>query len=213
MMSFRALHRDHEAAAMVEFLAAFMPLLLLFLCLLELTRFAISDLMLQRAAGMAARACAVIKDQPQHCDANTDAHAQNPNQGDQIQLAASEALRPISAADLRVDQLRCDVAQDATGRLQDDPSGHLVALPVAQSGIDDVQVTARYRCVVPLARDIVCGNSERPGSPFGVGQRTRQLSAHASFGHQGARFDCWYSRSLVVWTPTGGWEPPIGFEF
>ncbi len=200
---------------MVEFMVSFTPLLLLFLCLMELTRFAIADLMLQRAAGMAARACAVIKDQPLHCDANSRDDDQSPGEDDEVKSAALEAVRPMAEADLRIEQVTCDVAQDALGRLQDDPSGHLVALPTAQSGIDDVHVFARYRCIVPLARDIVCSAPEKPTPSFGSGERTRGLSTHAQFGHQGARFDCWYSRSLVVWKPwgDGAWEPPIGFEF
>jgi hypothetical protein len=189
---------------MMEFLVAFFPLLLLFLCCLELARFGVARLMVQRAAGIAVRACAVIKDQPAHCDANTTMNnpngpVQNPGEDGQILLAAQEALRPFDPQQLRIDSAACDVKLDAVGG-DTDNHGTLVPTHVAQSGTDTLTATATFLCVIPLARDIVC-----PGH-----NSTRTLSALAQFGHQGARYDCWYARTLkIFWPPDGknGYQP------
>src|SRR5262249_51637982 len=167
--------QDERAAAMVEFLFAFIPILILFLCVIELTRLSVADLMVQRAAGIAVRACAVIKDQPLHCDENSDRglKGQSPNEDADIELAAREALKPLSESTLRVDAAPCTTVHDAAGP-DKDVGGHYEPTTVAQSGPDEVKVTARFRCVVPLARDIVCPNVEQRGSPFGSGERTRQ---------------------------------------
>jgi len=206
----RALQRNQRGAAMLEFLVVLTPLLLIFLCTIELSRLAIAELMLQRAAGIAVRACAVMKDQPLHCDANADSSGQNVGEDGQITLAAEEALKPLPTTTLGISgNAECTTDENNADGRPTDIGGHLVTGKVAQSGWDTITVRARFHCMVPLASAIICPDVEKI-SPFGAGvERTRLLSAAARYGHQGARYDCWFAKSVEF--PIGG--PHAGPEF
>lgn len=186
----RKLARDQRGAVFVEFIVVFVPVMLLFLCIVELTRLSIASMMLQRSAGIAARACAVIVQQPLHCDRNVDDRTgQDPNQANEVLNAAIVALKPLKPDSLKVDAAPCTVGTD----------------PTPQSGTDTATVRARFRCVVPIASSIVCSNTERAGSPLGEGSRTRAMTATARYAHQSARYDCWYSREVRLGLP-GIWD-------
>lgn len=164
---------------MVEFLLVLMPLLTLFLAIIELSRYGISGLMVQRAAGIAVRACAVVKDQPRHCDSNLGFDDQNTaGQDATITLAATEAMRPLTEDAVVIQSAVCQT--DVQGV---DGAGQAAR----EASPDRVEVLARYRCVVPLARDLLCRESDPQ-------RRTepdyRVLKASAQYGHQGARYDC-----------------------
>jgi hypothetical protein len=160
------LHDDRRGAAMVEFIVILVPLMTLFLSMLELSRLAIAHLLLERAAGMAVRACAVVKDQPANC--GTDAA-----EADRlIELAASEGLRPWNDTNLLVDGVECRTKK---------PSGE-----------DTLQIRARFRCAVPIARDILCSKPRDPAQPSAA-ISTRAVGASARYAHQGASYDCRYA--------------------
>jgi len=160
------LHHDGRGAAMVEFIVILVPLMTLFLCTLELSRLAIAHLLLERAAGMAVRACAVIKDQPANCETSgTEADRL-------IELAATDGLSPWSGTNLLVDNVECRTQK---------PSGQ-----------DTLQIQARFRCAVPIARDILC-STPRPTQTGVVPVATRAVGATARYGHQGASYDCNYA--------------------
>lgn len=159
---------------MVEFVVILVPLMTLFLCMIELSRLAIAHLLLERAAGMAVRACAVIKDQPKNCDASSA-------EADQlIQHAASEGLRPWTDTHIGVDGVECRTQK---------PSGE-----------DVVQIRAQFRCVVPIARSIICSTSHSPSAGATAGVSARAIGATARYAHQGASFDCNYA-SLELAVP------------
>jgi hypothetical protein len=152
---------------MVEFVIILVPLMTLFLCMIELSRLAIAHLLLERAAGMAVRACAVIKDQPKNCDGGS-------GQADQlIQQAAAEGLRPWTDTHIGVDGVECRTKK---------PSGE-----------DVVQIRAQFRCVVPIARSIICSTSQGPSAGAAAGVSSRAVGATARYAHQGASFDCNYA--------------------
>jgi hypothetical protein len=152
---------------MVEFVVILVPLMTLFLCMIELSRLAIAHLLLERAAGMAVRACAVIKDQPKNCDVD------NAEADRLIQRAATEGLRPWTGTNIGVDSVECRTKT---------PSGEDVA-----------QIRAQFRCIVPVARSIICGTSR--GAPPGASSRA--IGATARYAHQGASFDCNYANIEV----------------
>lgn len=173
---FVRLHDDRRAAAMVEFIVILVPLMTLFLSLLELSRFAIAQLMLQRAAGMAVRACAVIKDQPKNCDSAAPDPAANastvPVSDQLIQRAAEEGLRPWTDTNVVINAVDCRTQK---------PSGE-----------DTLQIQAQFRCIVPIAKDILCSTPRNPArstAPASV----RAISATARYAHQGASYDCSYA--------------------
>ncbi len=148
---------------MVEMLIVFVPLITLFLCMIELSRLAIAQLMVERAAGMAVRACAVIKDQPKSCDETAPAgEASSGSSADElIRLAASKGLRPWADTNVTLGVVECKTQK---------PSGE-----------DKLQLQAQFRCAVPIARDILCGGGRRP------------IAAAARYAHQGASYSCEYA--------------------
>jgi hypothetical protein len=157
------LHGDARGAAMVEFVVILVPLMTLFLSMIELSRLAIAHLLLERAAGMAVRACAVIKDQPKNCGAEGE------SADELIRLAADEGLRPWTDTNLVVDELDCRTQK---------PSGE-----------DMLRIRAQFRCVVPIARDIVCRTPNQGGGAVA----SRSIDATARYAHQGASYDCNYA--------------------
>lgn len=164
---------------MVEFVIVFVPVLTLGLCMLELSRLAIARLMVERAAGMAVRACAVIKDQPASCDEtglSGDASAGS-GADELIRRAAALGLRPWLDSNILLDAVECKTQK---------PSGE-----------DTLQLRARFRCSVPIARDILCGGAPSPG-PAGA---SRAVDATARYAHQGAQYSCEYAH---MGSPLGG---------
>jgi Flp pilus assembly protein TadG len=159
-------HHDRRGAAMVEFIVILVPLMTLFLAMLELSRLAIAHLLLERAAGMAVRACAVTKDQPANCDGG------NAEADRLIELAASRGTNPWTETNLMLDSVECRTQK---------PSGR-----------DTVQIQGRFRCVVPIARNILC-STPRPATLTTEPISTRPVAATASYGHQGAGYDCRYA--------------------
>jgi TadE-like protein len=160
------LHHDRRGAAMVEFIVILVPLLTLFLSMIELSRLAIAHLLLERAAGMAVRACAVVKDQPANCEVS-GAEADH-----LIELAATKGVSPWTDTNILVDAVECRTQK---------PSGE-----------DTLQLRARFRCVVPIARNILC-STPRPDQPNTAPLSIRAVSATARYAHQGAGYDCHYA--------------------
>jgi hypothetical protein len=156
---------------MVEFVVILVPLLALFLSMLELSRLAIAHLLLERAAGMAVRACAVIKDQPKNCGADADGPGEGAGSAADrlVRRAADEGLRPWTDTSLVVDELDCRTKK---------PGGE-----------DVLEISAQFKCRVPLARHILC---RMPDSATAT-DPTRALHATARYAHQGASYDCDYA--------------------
>lgn len=150
---------------MVEFIVVFVPLITLFLCMIELSRLAIAHLMVERAAGMAVRACAVIKDQPKNCDETSSGSGAD----DLIRLAASKGLRPWADTNISLAAVECTTQK---------PSGE-----------DKLKLSAQFRCIVPIARDIICSGG------------SRAIDATTRYAHQGASYNCEYAHMEL---PGGG---------
>jgi hypothetical protein len=141
---------------MVEFILILVPLMTLFLSMLELSRLAIASLLLERSAGMAARACAVMKDQPKNCDmAPADPL---------IRLAASEGLRPWTDTNVALDAVECRTTKP--------------------SGADSVTLRAQFRCAVPIARHIVCSSQGSTAPSRAINATARYAHQGASYDCQ-----------------------------
>jgi len=166
---------DTRGAAMVEAVVVFVPLMTLFLCMIELSRLAIAHLMVERAAGMAVRACAVIKDQPKNCDET----ALSGEPDGLVRQAAAEGLRPWLDSNILLDAVECQTQK---------PSGE-----------DTLRLRARFQCAVPIARDILCTGSA--GASASTAGASRALSATARYAHQGASYNCEYAHMEA---PGGG---------
>jgi Flp pilus assembly protein TadG len=160
------LRRDSRGAVYVEFLIAFLPLLVFFSSLVQLTVLQTADIVTKHAAVTAARAAVVVlPDDPKYYDGATVNHAEGQRLSD-IQLAA---MIPLTAID-------------------PDPRVQLT-FPSSATGTDDrsafgphdtvnVRVAYTYKCAIPIGNVLACGPS-----------RTKQLVGLASMPNQGANFE------------------------
>jgi Flp pilus assembly protein TadG len=132
--SLRSLHSDRKGAVLVEFLVAFMPLMITFSSFVQVAQVATARLVVKHSAIVAARAAAVI----------TNAHNNTPDQkkGDnkgEIEAAVRAALGPWSKT---MDSIQVEIDDQSSGA---DPYGMV-----------QVTVKAQYHCSVPFGSTIVC---------------------------------------------------------
>lgn len=134
--SLRAVVRDTRGAVYVEFLIAFLPLLIFFECLVQLGGLYNAQLITLHSAATAARAATVVlhDDPARYDDAGLGQYAGK----------RKEDIEKAAALPLRANRSIVDFT---------------VELDKAQYGRDDlirVEVEAVYRCQVPFARRLVC---------------------------------------------------------
>jgi hypothetical protein len=150
-----------RGAVYVEFLIAFMPLLVAFECLLQLTQLHIASLVTTHAAQCASRAAAVVlPDDPAHYQGVPVGVLEGPRLRDVERAAALplQAVRGIVSARLR-----------------------LVDVPDRQKGTAlrrELRVEVTYRCGIPLAQRLVCDRA----------RGTAELVATAPLVVHGARY-------------------------
>ena len=132
-----------QGAVYVEFLVAFMPLLVAFECLLQLTELHIAGLVTTHAAQCASRAASVVlPDDPVHYQGVPVGMLEGARRRDVERAAALplRALRGILFARLSL--------ADAPGR---------AVWPARGMGpAREIRVGVTYRCGIPLARRLVC---------------------------------------------------------
>lgn len=162
----RALQNDRSGAVYVEFIIAFLPLLVFFSSLVQLAVLQTADLVTKHAATVAARAAVVVlPDDPKFYGGEQKNQASGQRLSD-IQMAATIPLTAI------------------------DPDPVVaVKFPSSASGTDSrssfgnedtvfVRVEYTHTCSVPIGNVVVCG-----------ADRTRQLVGVAAMPNQGAAFD------------------------
>ena len=160
-----ALNRDRRGAIYVEFLIAFMPLFVFFMCLIQMVFLSIGQLMTMHAAECAARAAIVVfPDDPSRYDSSQTNQIEGKRRNT-VYRAATVALAPVSVVAIKL------------------------TFPSTQGGDDDqtsfgrddlirVKLEALYKCQVPIAKFIVC-------NPM---TGTRKLKAEAALPNQGADY-------------------------
>lgn len=125
--------RDQQGAVYVEFLIAFLPLFLMFLCVAQLADLYATQFVVKHAAYRAARAGAVVfPDNPRHYEAVSKA--------EEVRAAAYAILaakRTITSAEIQF------------------PHGERYERGQAV----EVVVRAQARCIFPLASRVMCGMS------------------------------------------------------
>jgi hypothetical protein len=170
----RALSSDARGAVFVEFLIAFLPMFVLFSCLVQLGFLQAADLVTKHSAWMGARAAIVIiSDDPAYYgEAGGLSH--NDNSG--LLLANDEMQAEIGGAVSAILQ-SIDANPNVAVTLPSAPGGNDNR---TQYGIEDmvhVQVHYTYPCLVPIGSLFVCG--------FG---RTAILTGESVMPMQGANF-------------------------
>ena len=168
--------RGQRGAVYVEFLVAFLPMLIFFECLVQLAGLFTAKLVVGHAATTAVRAAAVVvADDPRYYNDQPVGQATG-DRRDAVLRAAAMPLRTVKSV--------VDVA---------------ITFPSSAGGNDDktsyvpgdairVRVDATYRCFVPFASRLVCS--------FLTGRR--QLVGEAGLPYHGA--DYAYGSSSAVAT-------------
>jgi Flp pilus assembly protein TadG len=133
--SLRGVHADKRGAVLVEFLVAFMPLMITFSSFVQLSQIATASLVTNHATIVAGRAAAVISNEHN----NTPDAKKGKNQ-DQIEAAVQAGLGPWA-----------QTMEDVKVEIEDKSSKE------DNFGMVKVTVTARYKCSVPFGGMLVCG--------------------------------------------------------
>lgn len=151
--------RGTRGVVLVEFLIAFMPIMAIYLCMMELVHFFTIREVVMHAANAGVRACAVVGTDAQFEPGGVEYNGGATDYKEAVKLA----LKPWETTQIfQLDEnaLTCDIGASAA-----DPYGE-----------DTVTVKGSYTCTVPLAKVIICNN----------GSKTMEVKS--SFPHQGAKY-------------------------
>jgi hypothetical protein len=175
------LRDDTRGAVYVEFLIAFLPVFVFFLCLLQLALLFSAKLLVEHAATEGSRAAAVVF--------GDDARSYDePGGGGQNTLSKARADTVRAAVLIALAPLILDDTVASVGVAYPEARGgnaRLAGSPIAErsgNGMIRVQVTATVVCKIALANMIACeafGNSTL---------RVRNVPAESVFPYQGADY-------------------------
>lgn len=169
-----------RGAVYVEFLIAFMPLLILFMCLWQMSRMYTTSLAVQHAAVLAARSGAVVfADDP----ASYGGEAVGQVTTKRKQAVEGAALIPLSPFILDGSLVSVDVTYPSQPggsgeRSSFNPSDPTTSDDSARVDFVRVRVATTFRCRIPLADRIAC-------DPV---TRTRTITREAAYPYQGASY-------------------------
>ncbi len=156
-----------RGAVMVEFLAAFLPLFIMFECLVQLAGLYTAKLVVEHAAATAARAAVVVLgDNPKYYDDVKVGQATGKRRED-IESAATIPLMAVKS----IIHVKVTLPSSAGGN--DDRKSF------GRNDMVHVKVEATYMCQVPFAKRVVC-------SMF---TETRTLVGEASLPNNGADYE------------------------
>jgi hypothetical protein len=184
-----ARNAGNAGAVYVEFLIAFMPFFMFFLCLWQLTILYNAKLMVDHAAFSAARAAAVVMaEQPDIVDPDVKEAPLPPinqwteSRGKLVDTSAQLALAPLIIDGTiytvaEVQYLRA-AGSNATTK-QFDPMTHDLVQPTMMR----VRVQATALCRIGLANAIMCPRNSDAGGRFAV-----TMQSDALFPYQGAQY-------------------------
>ncbi len=152
------LHGDKRGAVLVEFAAAFLPLMITFSCFVQVAQLATAKLVVKHSAVVGARAAAVLT----NAKGNTPDQKKGENNADVtagVRAAMGPWAKTMDSVDVTIkDESSCD--------------------DNGQYGLVSVTVKAKYRCSVPFGSRLLCG----------AFHATRNLEQTYGFPHQGARY-------------------------
>ena len=162
----KRLRQDTRAAIYVEFLIAFLPMFIFFMCLLQMAGIHVAKLDALHAAETGVRAAIVVLPDDPAQYGNVTVGSIDGKRRDDIVKAASLPLTAVRS----IAGIKVTFPTSAGG--DDDRS---------QVGRDDlvrVKVSVIYRCTIPIAKYFVCD----------AGSTTRKLTAEAALPNQGADY-------------------------
>jgi len=174
------LAQDTRGAAYVEFLIAFLPILVLFMCIWQFGRIFTVRVLCTHAAIAGARAAAVVVAEPE--DNGVVVHRITDDKKQQITIAVYAALAPVIASDW-LSSVEVDFPATrggATGGpvdLTPNAKNFSLSPPVMLH----VRVSTHYRCRLPFADRLMCDHATDSGWTF-------PITAEGSFPYQAARY-------------------------
>lgn len=136
----KGLRKDKRGAVLVEFLVAFMPLMITFSSFVQVAQIATASIVTKHSTIVGARAAAVISNEHK----NTPDQKKGKNEGE-IQDAVKAAMGPWGKT---MTNLRVTVKEDKSS--DKDPFGMV-----------QVEVQADYKCSVPFGGFLVCGANQK----------------------------------------------------
>ena len=142
MGKIEGIFRARRGAVLAEFAIAFMPICVMFLCLVQQSRYTIARLAALHAAQVSVRACAVIiQPNPGH-----DSGLNGPDTD--VQRAADIAMQPFEGSgEITHSPAQCT-----------QPDGQ-----TPENGVtDEVSLDVTYTCQIPVAKRIICANGNIP---------------------------------------------------
>jgi hypothetical protein len=150
-----------RGAVMAEFIIAFMPIMLIYLTLCELTAVFVDRELIMHAANVTARACSVVEGYDMPNAPKLSGPADDATQAGKIALfdGATGAFGMLGKPNFSIDKVECLHKQT------DDPYGEDVG-----------HIQATYKCFVPWAKTIVCSGGNK------------SIEVSSSFPHQGAKY-------------------------
>ena len=176
----KGLRADTRGAVYVEFLIAFMPVFVFFLCLLQLALLFSAKLIVEHAATTGARSAAVVfGDEPKpYKEASPQLNVMSKERRATVRGAVLIALAPLILDD-SVASVGVTYPDGAGGKNQ--PEGTVVT-GIMGSGMVRVRVDAIVVCKIALANMIAC-------EPLGASTlRVRTIPAESVYPYQGANY-------------------------
>jgi Flp pilus assembly protein TadG len=163
----------------VEFLIAFLPIFVLFMCIWEFGQIFTVRVLCTHAAIAGARAAAVVVAEPE--DDGLVIHRVTPDKQQQITIAVYAALAPAIANDwissVAVDFPAAPGGTASGGDLTPKAKNFSLSPPTMLH----VRVSAHYRCRLPFADRLICDHAQNSGWTF-------PITTQGAFPYQGARY-------------------------
>jgi hypothetical protein len=169
-----------RGAVYVEFLIAFMPLLVLFMCLWQMSRMYTTSLAVQHAAVTAARSGAVVfADDPASYGGEAVGQV-TPKRRQAVEGAALIPLAPfiLDGSLVSVNVTFPSQPGGTDDRSQFNPSDPTTSDDASRVDFVRVRVATTFRCRIPLADRIACDALTG----------TRTITREAAFPYQGASY-------------------------
>jgi hypothetical protein len=161
-----SMRSDTRGAVYVEFLIAFLPLFIFFMCLLQMAGIHMAKLDTLHAAETGVRAAiVVIPDDPAKYDNVEPGKISGKRKADIVKAASLPLAAVRSIKGIRV-------------TFPSSPGGTDDLSQVSRDDLVRVKVAVIYRCTIPLAKHFVCDAISS----------TRKLTAEAALPNQGADY-------------------------
>jgi Flp pilus assembly protein TadG len=174
-----SLSADRRGSTYVEFLVVVIPFVLFVLCVFQTALLEFADLVVERSANAAARSAAVVLDDDpaQYGGEQRNAVTAGGQREQAIRQGAANTLAALHQGDPQADSEQLELT------FLSQPGADQAAANFEPAGLVTVRVTYRFRCIVPLARVLMCRDGNADG-----GDKFALINGEASLPNQGARY-------------------------